>query len=217
MWNQACVCVTECNKWLTCWLGSCSSQGRLQSCPCAWRCPWTSRPDSVPAPETSLPSSAPAHPPYGECRGTWPHSWMQNKQNKDEEFNKCAHANMELTSVIFSLMEIKHFVQHAMCSGFIPLYICHHLLWDPPAGAEPSDPEQISSGGQNNLRVIPLQQCKSGSQEDRVSAGMFSMLSGEGNINASESDMHAQADTDDGRIAGMGGSNSYQVYGVSEE
>ncbi len=76
---QAIMCVYHWvynnNNWLwilrlTCWLGSCSSQGRLQSCQCAWTCPWTSRPDSVRAPGTFHPSSAPAHPPYGECKGT---------------------------------------------------------------------------------------------------------------------------------------------------
>lgn len=69
--------------------------------------------------------------------------------------------------------------------------------------------------------VISLQQAWNGGQDDKgLSWDVFSLisvLSGEGNIIASEADMHAQADTDDGRRAGMSGSNSCQVCGVLEE
>ena len=91
------------NYWLTCWLDSCSSQGKLQSCQCAWRCPWTSRPDSVPTLGTSLPSSAPAHPPYEGYRGTLPHSWIQNTHLT---FTQHKHKSTELTWLIFSCMEM---------------------------------------------------------------------------------------------------------------
>lgn len=61
------------------------------------------------------------------------------------------------------------------------LYICHHLRWDPPVGTVASDPEKISTGGQNNLRVITLQQKTS--LEWSLSWDVFSLisaLSGEG-------------------------------------
>lgn len=93
---------------------------------------------------------------------------------------------------------------HLLCVHPIIQYICHQLLWEPPAKTVPSDPEKICTGGQNNLWVMSLPLPK----KKQASAGMFSVWFQcclRGNINGWV--WHAC----NGRKTGMSGSNSYQV------
>lgn len=200
------------NDWLTCWLDSCSSQGRLRSCQCAWRCLWTSRPDSAPAPGTSLPSLAPAHPPYEECRGTWPHSWNQNKQ-----YAKVRHLANTHTDWLVHFLSYgnKNWFNISNSMPFALDLSCCRAARMSSSPLRPSSTDCVLWPRENqHWRTKQfaghLSTAWNGSQEDRSpSWDVFretSVLSGEVNINT---DMRAQA--------GTGASNSYQVCGVLGE
>lgn len=143
---------------LTCWLGSCSFQGRLQSFQCASRCPWTSRPDSVPALKTSLLSSAPAHLPYGGCMGTWPHSWIK-QQTDNAAFKTTPMKSQHRSEIKTSLC--------AFDSLTAQLDSCPHLCRAPPAQTLLSDPEESQHEKDKQAAGRPL----TGAQERGCNSG----------------------------------------------